>query len=132
MKKQVFILLLGLLLSPLAIGQIHIYSNTTWSNLSLSQDVYIHSGATLTISGNMVFTPGRRIHVHDGGRLVGSNGKLTCLQSFPGTDFWKGIIVDQTSAISPTSSWAVNLTNFTVEYADAGIFCEAGGSNNQT
>lgn len=116
MKKLKLLTLLFLFtgIAKIAAAQIHIYTNTTWTDLSVTQDVIIHPGATLTIQdGGLQMAQGKYIHVMDRGQLKGVNGYITCADA----DFWKGIYLDQTPNASPAIAYGINFYNFKVENA---------------
>lgn len=118
--KQLFTLIIFAFISIMGMASIDVYTNTSWSNLSFSQDIIIHPGATLTLSGNIVMAPDKEIHVLDGGRLIGQDGKISGLSSAE-NDQWTGIKIDQTTIVNPTTSYGVYFSNFELNDADVAI-----------
>jgi len=128
MKKLKLLVFLFIGIAQTGLAQINIYTNTIWTNISVSQDVIIHPGATLTIQdGGLNMAQDKYIHVMDRGQLKGVNGFITSSSG----GLWKGIYLDQTPNGSPAIAYGINFYNFTVERALVAISSAYGvtGSN---
>lgn len=114
-KKLIFMSLF--LLGHNSFATIDILTNTTWTDIGISDDVVIHPGATLTIHGGLQMAPEKYIHVLDGGELRGIDGYIYTA----GLGQWKGIYLDQTPVTSPSTNYGLYLYNFRIEDAYVAI-----------
>ena len=114
---------LSISLQPIAISPITITNNIQWSdnNMLLPTTLMVDSLATLTITGTLYSTPGARLIIRPGGKLIVDGGKLT---SACPNEMWQGIEVvgDRTKRQLPQHQGVVELRNgATIENALCGI-----------
>ncbi|MCJ8292471.1 MAG: T9SS type A sorting domain-containing protein [Crocinitomicaceae bacterium] len=109
------------LLASISFGAIDITTNTNYTSQFIQDDIIIHSGATLNITGNISMGVGISITIKDGGKLVGVNGVLSSLSGNPGYDDWAGIIVEETPTSSPSIDYGLYLSSFTIRNATIGV-----------
>ncbi|PCJ66683.1 MAG: hypothetical protein COA58_04280 [Bacteroidetes bacterium] len=96
---------------------INIVANTTLSGGTFSDDIVVHPGATLTLTGNCVFNQHKSITIMDGAALKAINGSL----SASGELKWVGIKVNATPISNPSSILGVEMANFEIRDADIAI-----------
>lgn len=114
---------------------ITISSNETWSYGKIVKgDLTINSGATLTIECLVRLSPGTRIYVKEGGKLIVDGGCLTTKHnSCGGRDMWKGIYVEGDPSKSQTAANQGTLevkNSATIEYAMNAISTSYNGQSN--
>lgn len=64
----------------------------TWTNnVTVGQDLHIEPGASLTLTGTLHMSPGKKIFVKRGAEFIVDGGKIT--NSTCGNHFWQGIEV---------------------------------------
>ncbi|MBK8562899.1 MAG: T9SS type A sorting domain-containing protein [Saprospiraceae bacterium] len=121
-------------------SDLHIYSNTTWgiddAKSFLSSNVFVHTGATLTIENTTAFFDSfSGLHVERGAKLHVDGGTLT---NCPNGGKWPGVSVAGNSAVdqagsggmpAPYQSGTVLLTSAKIIGAHTGVSTKGWAGN---
>lgn len=94
-----------------------ITSNTIFdSPKTIGGDIYVQSGATLTISTYLEFGEGNGIYVEDGGKLV-LTGSGSMLNKCPNADHWQGVKVEQGGELVVRHAYIYNAVDAITAYS---------------
>ena len=124
MKKINQLLIASMCLMSFFARAMDIYSDATISSsMTMSQDIIIHNGATLTISNcTLNFSDNYKIQVKEGGKLETINAILTCDWPLEPTKYWQGIILDhQTYVANQNLPVALEIRNTSISKARQAI-----------
>jgi hypothetical protein len=85
------------------LSDIHIYSNTTFSQpMNVGGNIFVHTGAQLTVTSTLHFGKNKGIIVERGAKLHVNGGHLT---KCPNVEDWRGILVEGNSALSQPNAF---------------------------
>ncbi len=112
-------------------ASIDINSSTTWSGThSLTTDVHIRSGGTLTLTGTLEMLELNRVVIHPGGKMIIDGGTAT--RTATCFDTWMGIEVRGKSHLpqTPANQGVLEIKNQgTISYASSGFGNATRNSN---